>query len=266
MERITEDNAFFWQCWVGAAAPCNLSHNINGEVALVNGAPIRTHSLTFSDHSEHNRIRSLTEGKDALPFGTEIEILEPLSVNMEICQSLDQKEVSTKRQKQLDQLRKLSISTSDSKIVIPITKSMVSSSAKKCSKFSYPTGDICLPLATAEVQESFPFDLAFAMTVHKAQGRTIEHVVLDLTCQPTAIARMEFAAVFVAMSRVAKQDHIRLLTHLHGQKEFSAKDAYSFITELKPSSHAMACYHGFKPCDGGGLIWDPHRALSYGGI
>jgi len=76
---------------------------------------------------------------------------------------------------------------------------------------------------------------------------------------------MEFAAVFVAMSRVAKQDHIRLLTHLHGQQEFSAKDACSFVTELKPSSHAMACCHGFKPCEGGGLIWDPHRALSCGG-
>lgn len=58
--------------------------------------------------------------------------------------------------------------------------------------------------------ELFPYDLGFSMTVHKAQGRTIYRVVIDLTDHPNSYGRMEYAAIFVAMSRVEMSDHIRL--------------------------------------------------------
>ena len=79
MQAITDQNAFFWQFWV-PGAPCNLSHNINCDLALVNGAPMTTHSLTFSDPNEFHRIQSLSSGPNALPFGTEIEIDVPLAL------------------------------------------------------------------------------------------------------------------------------------------------------------------------------------------
>ena len=40
------------------------------------------------------------------------------------------------------------------------------------------------------------------MTIHKAQGRTIPKVIVDLSCHPTKYAEMKFAAIFVVMSRV----------------------------------------------------------------
>ena len=51
----------FWQFWV-SGAPCNLSHNINCDLALVNGTPAIAHSLTFSDEHEHSQIMSIING------------------------------------------------------------------------------------------------------------------------------------------------------------------------------------------------------------
>ena len=55
MDKIIQYNAFFWQYFV-AGAPAHLSYNINGELALVNGAPVTLHSITFDDDEELQRI------------------------------------------------------------------------------------------------------------------------------------------------------------------------------------------------------------------
>jgi len=56
MPDIEEHNAFFWQYFVERASGF-LTETINGELALVNGAPITMHSLTFSSKQEHDIIR-----------------------------------------------------------------------------------------------------------------------------------------------------------------------------------------------------------------
>jgi hypothetical protein len=59
MDKMMKDNAFFWQ-FFATGAPCNLSHNINSEMALVNGAPATLHSLSFSTPEELMQVRSQT--------------------------------------------------------------------------------------------------------------------------------------------------------------------------------------------------------------
>ena len=83
-----------------------------------------THSLTFDDIEEYNRIQALVSGDRALPFGSEIEIEEQLSLNMKIDTSLDGKSISRRRQQQLNELRKFSILRLDEDIVVPITRGM----------------------------------------------------------------------------------------------------------------------------------------------
>ena len=75
----------------------------------------------------------------------------------------------------------------------------------------------------------FPFDLAFSMTVHKAQGRTLGKVVLDLTSHPSHKARFEFAALFVALSRVKNSASIRFLKHHKFGTPFDPYIAYGFV-------------------------------------
>ena len=148
---------------------------------------------------------------------------------------------------------------------------MASHSSDSSRTFSYLTGDALYPVATAEVCEIFPFDLAFSMTVHKAQGRTIPRVVLDLTSHPSDFSQMEFAAIFVAMSRVKERGHIRLLTHkLPGTGRFNPREAYAYITRLRPSDYVLAFYEGYTRPHGTpstpvqeGMTWNPSKALEY---
>ena len=212
LQPILEENAFFWQYFT-PGAPAYLSQNINCDVALVNGSPITLHSLTFEDIHEYNRIMDIIEGPHPPPFGSEIEIEEPTSVNVTITPSLDSKPISSKRQKQLDMLKTFSItpSSGNDNIVLPITTNMIKYSRDNFKKFSYFSHHPITPIATAEIMEPFPFDLAFSITAHKAQGRTIHRVIIDLTYHHTHYSRMCFASIFVAMSRVRQSDHIRFL-------------------------------------------------------
>lgn len=254
LESVRDENAFYWQYFV-ARAPSNLGHNINGQLALVNGAPLLCHSLTFADAADFERVQALLESNDAPPYGSEIIISEPAAVNMVVLPSLDDKPPSSHRKEQLDLLRKFSIS--EEEIVIPIT----ASTTGDFGTFSYFTRDYLAPIATAEVRQPFPFDLAFSITVHKAQGRTLPQVVVDLNFHDTHYSRMEFAAVFVALSRVKSRADIRLLGHKRSADKICYESAYKHLTLLHPREEALAFLYGFS--DAQGSTWDQERALSH---
>ena len=55
MEKLKEENAFFWQFFV-PGVQAYLNNNVNPDVALVNGSPLITHSLTFETPDKYNKI------------------------------------------------------------------------------------------------------------------------------------------------------------------------------------------------------------------
>jgi hypothetical protein len=87
MTDIEEHNAFFWQYFVHGTSGF-LTATINGELALVNGAPITMDSITFSSKQEHDMIKDKIMRGD-FNDGDEIVIETPACVNVEVCQSLD---------------------------------------------------------------------------------------------------------------------------------------------------------------------------------
>ena len=97
MNSIIHENNFFWQYFV-VNAPAFLSYNINGELALVNGAPVSLHSITFASIEEQSRVDRLISGDDAMPFGAVIDVEEPLSINVNIHETLDGKPLSKRIQ------------------------------------------------------------------------------------------------------------------------------------------------------------------------
>ena len=124
--------------------------------------------------------------------------------------------------------------------------------------FTFPTGDTFLPVAKVKVKAPFPFDLAFAMTVHKAQGRTILRVVLDLAEHPSfCVCRMVYAAIFVALSHVRNSDHIRLL---EPSTTASRTSLYEYLLELLPTPTIAPVLHGFPSSF---ATWNAERALAY---
>jgi hypothetical protein len=268
LSKILEANAFFWQFWV-AGAPANLSNNINCELALVNGSPVTCHSLTFADDAEFQRVQDLILGADPPPFGSEIVIDVPASVNVQIEPTLDQKPISLRRQRQLDMMiQTITSSTSNgnnathSNIVIPLTASMTSSSYCSFSKFSYNSENPITPIASAEVRQPFPYDLSFAITVWKTQGRTMKRVVLDANFHDNHYSRLSFEAIFVAKSRVQFSKHIRLLGRHGVGKCHSITNAYGYLSHLQPCADTSAFYSGYDASDPVNT-WDFQKALKH---
>jgi ATP-dependent exoDNAse (exonuclease V) alpha subunit len=89
----------------------------------------------------------------------------------------------------------------------------------------------------------FPLELAFAMTIHKAQGRNMPKVILALESRPSYNLQMEFPAIFVAMSRVKKGDDMRVLHGFDSRSSF--EDAFSYLTKLKPNKSVSLFYSGY---------------------
>lgn len=252
MPSIENHNAFFWQYFVEGATGF-LTETINGELALVNGAPISMHSLTFSSKQEHDTIKARILQGD-FNYGDEIVIDTPACVSVEVSQSLDGKPVSKRRQSQLQVLQKLS--NHRKKIIIPLVKN---SGNRKPKTYNFYNQSIIQPYSEVEVQDPFSFQLGFSMTVHKAQGRTIDKVVLDLHYKSNHLKRLKFDGIFVALSRVRTRASIRLIRHTHT----SFEEAYSYISRLKPADNVIAFYRGFTGSPKEGQVWDMQLALGF---
>jgi len=133
---------------------------------------------------------------------SEILVPQPLAVNVIVQETLDGKPISKKRKQQPDKLRVTSrscnIDPKNRAIVIPLATAMTKSTGESSSKcFTFCTKNMLSPIAKVHAQEPFPFDLAFAMTVNKAQGRTIKRVVVDLTHHPHCCCCMKCAAMLL---------------------------------------------------------------------
>ena len=189
---------------------------------------------------------------------------------MTIVESLDNKPISTKQKKQLNALRAHSIVT-DGTIVVPIMKSSISDQEQfnKKNFYNYHTGCPFHPIARLQAFETFSFDLAFSMTVHKAQGRTISRVVVDLNSCPMHYLQMEFPSIFVSMSRVENREHLRRLGHKKNQNPIQT---YGYVTKLRPSIHVKSFYAGYNEKESyltlaeeniSSYVWEGKKALDF---
>ena len=265
LAKLQQTHAFFWQFFV-PGAPAYLNNNVNPDIALVNGSPLITHSLTFEQKSHYHKIiehiNTMRVNGTPVPHGSEILVPQPLAVNVIVQETLDGKPISKKRKQQLDKLRVISrsynVDPKNRAIIIPLTTAMAKSTGESSSKyFTFCTKNMLSPIAKVHAQEPFPFDLAFAMTVHKAQGRTIKRVVVDLTHHPRCCCCMKCAAIFVAMSRVAETDHIRLL---EPDTIYQRESLYSYLSSIQPQKHIRPFLHGYSE---DGLPWNPQQALQF---
>ena len=162
--------------------------------------------------------------------------------------------ISSKRKAQLRILKSLSISQNDDEIIIPVTQN-----PNKCKWQKYTVeGHNTFSVGRVETRPLFPYDLAFAMTVHKAQGRTISRVVLALSMDPLQTSRMSYASIFVAMTRVRQSDHLRLLYHNNGCNRGDL--GVEYITRLHPDPDVLDYYAGFINDSG---YWQPAESLRF---
>jgi hypothetical protein len=205
------------------------------------------HSITFSSEDQLLSVQSMINLQDP---GTEIILdFPPCSINVRIPETFDSKiKMSLKRKAQFSILKKHSL-CSDA-IVIPVKQE----SYNKAHSFALQGSS--LSLSRVETRNVFPIELAFAMTVHKAQGRTMPRVVLAVSEHCFAPCRMTYPSLFVAMTRVKCREHVRLLYHNSGTQP--GTKGLRYIAALKPNLNVRHYYGGFVGSNG---IWDPSRAL-----
>jgi hypothetical protein len=132
-------------------------------------------------------------------------------------------------------------------LVIPILKGTAKSRERVQG---YGTQD-CQPFRVT-IQQRFPIDLDFAMTVNRSQGQTLENVILAISKRSLTSCDFKYNGIYVAFSRVKSKKNIRLL--LVGNSEASKWESIRYITELKPDPFCSAVISGWSRKGGDGWI------------
>jgi hypothetical protein len=210
-----------------------LTGRVNKELGLVNARSVVYHSITIDNPDDRRSVRACIE--QGQPGSVVTLSVHPTAINV-LLDPLDFNE------KQLLVLRRLSIS--DSELVIPIIPggTRTKDNMTVYGGRHYRPSKVC-------IQARFPVELAFVSTVHKAEGRTMEKVILALSHRHGDHCDMSYAAIYVALSRVRKKDDIRLL--LSGATPSQQWASVQYINNLKPDASVAAFLAGFEREDGG---------------
>ena len=93
----------------------------------------------------------------------------------------------------------------------------------------------------ALVYPHFPIELAFAITVHKAEGQTFEKVIVALSRR--CWFNFSHAGIYVALSRVREAKSMRFL--ISGSTAKEKEDSIAYLQDLKPDMGVGAFFQGF---------------------
>lgn len=250
---LYKENPMLWQYFV-SGSEAFLTKNINPALGLANGTPVECHSLVL-DRNIHN-LEDIEAQIETLPAGSEIILnAPPIAVNMKVLTGLDGKKPSRAKKSQLEALKQHSIVPKEEEnIVIPFSEKSDKTKTLKMKNGSPLLGH----LSATDVTPILAYDLAFAMTVHKAQGRTIKRVVIALTSRPIHRNQLQYASIFVGMTRVTESNNIRLLEHGHGSRFGRRKDALSYLSGLLPHKNINIYNAGFENNNG---VWNWRKSL-----
>ena len=95
--------------------------------------------------------------------------------------------------------------------VIPLS----SRKGKDTIKYTFQPYENSATLCQVRIKQCFPYNLAFAMTVHEALNREEPFKGLSLISENilTKLSSVPYTAIFVALSRVKESSHLCLLEH-----------------------------------------------------
>ena len=96
----------------------------------------------------------------------------------------------------------------------------------------------------------FLFELAFVITFHKCQGRTMGKIVLDLNKQVGRSANITYSGLYVGMSRVRSSRDIRLFPVIDlsvvGMRFRASGGPMDHLKQLKPNADLSVWFAGFS--------------------
>ena len=102
----------------------------------------------------------------------------------------------------------------------------------------------------ALLQDYFPIELGFAITIYKCQGRTIYKVILSLSLHPEEKLRFIWEGIYTATSRVKESNDIRLLLV---NKDWNT---LNYIATLQKNSDIAQFFKGYPDLPNELVRWD----------
>ena len=191
MEDTLTDPSFYE--WAVMGADGFITDNIQKSLHLANGSQIEYHSIVPADKQQAEFIQAQM---DTLPSGHIIHLDKPpLAINVVL---VDEEE----RNGGKDIAKWKDFTIVPGRVVIPIQACRTN---HDWARTIIPGSDEYLP-SRVELKNNFPLELAFAITMHKAQGRTLSKVILALSDRGgSSAAQLTYASLYVALNRVKKK-------------------------------------------------------------
>ena len=114
------------------------------------------------------------------------------------------------------------------------------------------------------IATSFPLRPGFAITVDKAQGQTMERVIIALSKREQQLSDFTYACVYVAVSRVRKPEHLRLLLTDMPSKRLQW-ETLVYLTNLRKEQSIDSYFSGFTKSRSGWKDnrWKKQQALAH---
>ena len=237
-----ENDPAFWQYFV-VGAPAFCTKNINTKKGLANGTSMICDSITPLDRHQEETIRNFIKYNG--PGSILTLDRPPKSVNFEV-PSLNNENcingATIKKGKR------------NNCPVIPLIKE----GEYVTSEWYTIRGGVKYGFkpSKAKISSSFPFDLGFAMTIHKSQGRTLPNLTLVISERSIPISQFNWSAIYVALSRVKRRNDIRFL--IAKSDEDDKYNAIKYVTSLEPKIEVKLYFSGFDHKQG--CKWDPEKS------
>ena len=213
-----------------------ITENIKTELGIVNAQSITYHSLKF-DYEDQIFLNQVT--LTTPPGGIITMPVRPVAVNV----AIDMPEHTSPQA--MESLRNMSIEPMDpafpNRVVIPIGPH----STRQDPSYTIVRGGDNYAPSRVFLRKYIPLEPAFAITVHKSEGRTMSRVIIALSETPRIPqCNFKYAQLHVGLSRVQLGQHIRLL--LTGNSDVERWRSIAYIQNLQPDPSIEFYFAGFR--------------------
>lgn len=239
MQDLLEDPAF-WDIFV-AGAPCYLNDTVCKKKRLCNGTRGQFHSLMLDDEAQRDFDRQTGLGETIItlsvaPQGINILIEDHNVVNNRNWSGFHNATTDDSIQQHSDAPH-----SNNKQIIIPIQPSLRDDRDKPIYVVS---PNILVQPSRVKISPHFPLRAGFAITVDKAQGQTLNRVIVALSYRDHKLSNFTYACVYVALSRVQERKHVRILLKKCANEK-AQWDTLQYLFNLKKRASIDAYFAGY---------------------
>ena len=249
IDGVMQDPAF-WEIFV-AGGPCYLNETISKTRRLCNGTRGKYHSMVLSDDNYKEFKFQSQNGKTVITLSS-----EPVGINVLIEDENVIKPINWKGFKNYDTKK-----TKGETIIVPIKSTQFQNGTKP---MPIVPENVLLQPCRVKIGFIFPIQPGFAITVDKAQGQTLERVIVALSERDHKISNFTYACVYVAMSRVKLAQHLQILLK-KDSNPWKSWQTLMYVDNLRKEASIDAFFDGFNAnrSDWKNDEWNAHKALTY---